>query len=138
MHFEIKSIQDIPDHLYEGYYWYSDSQVPEVIINERIDKAKFTEMPFVIEANFFAPAEKVSIQVRNIDGYYHISGFQLKNINRSTHETQEYFAHDLKMNDGKTIKKYKMVEAWEEISDPLLEDMTTLQPTWAAFFGFKI
>ena len=139
MHFEIKSIQDIPDHLYEGYYWYSDSQAPEVIINERIDKDKFTEIPFVIEANFLAKEEEISIQVRNIDGKYHISGFSLKGVNDSDHVVREYMAHDLTTENGKKkIEKFKMVEAWEEVGDSMLENMVTLQPSWAAFFGFKI
>lgn len=138
MHFEIKSIQDIPDYRYEGYYWYSDSQAPQVILDERIDKSKFTEIPFVIEANFFARKENVSIQVRNIDGQYYVSGFRFIGIEDSDkHVIREYFAHDLKT--GKTsIKKFEMVEAWEETNDPLLENMTTLQPSWAAFRGFKI
>lgn len=139
MHFEIKSIQNIPDYLYEGYYWHSDRQVPEVIVNERIDKSKFTEMPFVVEANFFAKEEQVSIQVRNIDGRYHVSGFNLKRLKDSNHVVREYLAHDLKTESGKKkIERFKMVEAWEEVSDSILENMVTLQPSWAAFFGFKI
>lgn len=139
MHFEIKSIQDIPDYLYEGYYWHSDKQFPEVIINECIDKSKFTEMPFIVEANFIAKEEKISIQVRNIDGQYHISGFNLKGVDDSGHVVREYIAHDLKIENGKRkIEKFKMVEAWEEVSDSMLENMVTLQPSWAAFFGFKI
>ena len=49
---------------------------------------------------------------------------------------KHYIAHRLTDKGGKSITQYKMMEAWEEIEDPLLEGMKTLKPTWAAFCGF--
>lgn len=138
MHTLIK-IDDIPDYNYEGYYWYSDQSAPEVVYPQRkLDfKEILTLLPFVVEGNFYAEQEKVSIQIRHIDGEYRSAQFDLKGLeNNSNYPTRHYIAHRLKDEDEKSISKYKMMEAWEEMEDPLLEGMKTLKPTWAAFCGF--
>lgn len=122
------SIQEIPDNIeFEGYYWYSDEIKPCIINGGIIDKSIFKDLPFIIEANFYAASHNISIQVKNIDGEYHIGMIRLDSIN----EVQEYIAHDL---EG--VKKFRMVEAWEEKEDELLEGMKVLVPSWSAFAGF--
>lgn len=122
------SIEEIPDHIdFEGYYWYSDETKPHVITDEKIDKNIFTELPFVVEANFYSDTEKLSIQVKNIDGQYYVGMVHLASIDNA----QEYIAHDLD-----DINRFKMVEAWEEQEDELLEGMKVLVPSWTAFAGF--
>lgn len=122
------TLMEIPDYEFEGYYWYSDQQKPEIVTASKIDKSKFTLMPFVIEANFYARKEKVSIQIKNIDGAYQIGRIELDqdDIDKSI----RYIGHDL---DG---RNFKMVEAWEAIEDGLLEGIKSLQPAWGAFAGF--
>lgn len=122
------SIEEIPGNIdFEGYYWYSDKIEPYILDNEIIDKSIFKDLPFVVEANFYSESDKISIQVKNIDGEYHIGMIHLD----STDDAQEYIAHDL---EG--VKKFRMVEAWEEKEDELLEGMKVLVPSWTAFAGF--
>jgi CRISPR type III-associated protein (TIGR04423 family) len=123
------TIDQIPDNIdFEGYYWYSNERKPMVIDGEKIKKSIFSDLPFVVEANFYSEAEKISIRVKNIDGQYHIGKIKLESTDNAT----TYIAHDL---DG--IKKFKMVEVWEEDDeDDLLEGMKVLVPSWAAFAGF--
>jgi CRISPR type III-associated protein (TIGR04423 family) len=138
MHTLIK-IDDIPDYDYEGYYWYSDQSAPEVVFQQEklVFKELLTILPFVVEGNFYAEQEKVSIQIRHIDGEYRIAQFDLKGLDGNTnYPIKHYIAHRLTDKGGKSITQYKMMEAWEEIEDPLLEGMKTLKPTWAAFCGF--
>jgi len=127
-------VEDIPnDLLFEGYYWYSHETEPHTINRERIDKKIFTNMPFIVEGNFFAPDEEVSISVKNIDGKYHIVQFELKgDILNGEIEKSNYIAHDLQ-----GIDEFIMAEAWEPVEDELLNNMKTLVPTWSAFAGFK-
>ncbi len=134
LNYELIKITDIPDFIFDGYFWFSDAEKPQLIIAEKIKKSMFSGMPFVIEANFYAPKEQVSIQIRNIDGDYQIIKFNLKGI---TDKALRYIGHDLE-KEGKKFD-FLMIEAWEEIEDQdnLLEAMKTLQPTWAAFAGFK-
>ena len=130
--FQKISIADIPDHKFEGYYWYSNAEEPQVIGEEKIDVSIFTKLPFVIEANFYAKKENVSIQVKNIEGNYQVYCCNLNELPENNHcERQEYIAHDLG-----SVEKYIMLEAWEEKEDELLEDMKTLVPAWTAFVGF--
>lgn len=126
-------ISELPsDMLFEGYYWYSHESKPIQINSQKIDKEIFTQMPFIIEGNFFAPQEQVSISVKNIDGIYRIVRYDLKKeVPLVEIEKSEYLAHDL---DG--IEKFIMAEAWEPVSDDLLCNMKTLVPTWSAFAGF--
>lgn len=122
------SIEEVPDNIeFEGYYWYSDEIKPRILNNEIIDKSIFKDLPFVIEANFYSASHKISLQVKNIDGEYHIGMIHLDSVD----DVQEYISHDL---DG--VKKFRMVEAWEEKEDELLEGMKVLVPSWNAFAGF--
>ena len=85
MHTLIK-IDDIPDYDYEGYYWYSDQSAPEVVFQQEklVFKELLTILPFVVEGNFYAEQEKVSIQIRHIDGEYRIAQFDLKGLDGNT------------------------------------------------------
>ncbi|MBK6948996.1 MAG: hypothetical protein IPH16_13930 [Haliscomenobacter sp.] len=57
--YQIMTINEIPeDLLFEGYYWYSNEQSPMIITGKPIQKSWFTEIPFVIEANFLQERSK--------------------------------------------------------------------------------
>jgi CRISPR type III-associated protein (TIGR04423 family) len=125
------SIHDIPqDILFEGYYWYSNEKSPTVITQEAIQRSWFTDLPFVIEANFYARTEQISIQVRHIDGVYHVAKIDLAQLDQIEHEKAPYIGHDL----GGV--HFEMIEAWIHQVDALLEGMETLVPAWTAFAGF--
>ncbi len=123
---------DALKHSFIGYYWYSDQQKPESIKEQRIDSSWFTQLPFVVEAHFYAPAEKVSVQVRYLDGTYHAALIDLNIADGTQRKESPYIAHDLPGHES-----YYMIEAWESIPDPLLDGMSVLQPAWAAFTGFR-
>ena len=128
---EIKDISQIKGS-FEGYYWYSDKSKPVLVEDSPIDPSWFTELPFVIEANFYDKKQQISIQIRNIDGYYHMAKIDLSSVPKEALDTQWYIAHDLEGKEG-----YLMIEAWEEENDPLLDEMPVYQPSWAAFAGFS-
>lgn len=127
------NIDDIDFTLdYEGYYWLSNEQKPHIV--NKISKDIFTDLPFVIEGNFYHKDEdkEISISVKNIDGQYQIHRADLKGIHDDQKTEQAYLAHDL---EG--IKQLKIVQVWEESErDELLARMTTLIPKWQAFAGF--
>jgi CRISPR type III-associated protein (TIGR04423 family) len=128
-------IKQIPFNLpFEGYYWYSHKSKPTVLVNKAISEAIFTELPFIVEGNFYNDDEKISINIKNIDGRYLITRANLKGID---YEPQEYLAHRLELEDGTKISKIKLMHHWQESEpDALLEGMTTLIPVWMAFTGF--
>ncbi|WP_373550728.1 TIGR04423 family type III CRISPR-associated protein [Haliscomenobacter sp.] len=118
---------------YDGYYWLSDEQEPRIIRKGKIDPAWFKALPFVIEANFFTSDKNsgISIQVRNIEGVYQVTVYDLKNFPEGYSISYvPYIGHDL---GG---ANYRMAEAWQSVNDELLEGMTTLLPAWSAFAGF--
>ncbi len=126
-------ISEIPkDILFEGYYWYSNDKSPKLIPTpEPIQQSWFTELPFVIEANFYSQAQQISIQIRHWDGVYHVGKIDLSQLDKIIHDKVLYIGHDLA---GHNIE---MIEAWEAYPYELLEGMETLVPTWAAFAGFS-
>ena len=120
------NIEGIPNENFEGYYWFSNKPKPEIIRNEKIDKNKFTQLPFVVEANFYSKETETSVQVKNIDGEYHIAIIDLTDCDTVP---QVYIGHDIGYD-------FQVVEAWEEKEDKFLEGMKTKVPAWTAFKGF--
>ena len=118
------SIEQIPSGNYEGYYWLSNAPKPDVIKDADIDKSKFGVLPFVVEANFYCKDTETSIQVKNIDGVYHVAQIDVKDC-----DAVKYIGHDIDAD-------YYVVEAWEEEDDEFLEGMKTQVPSWTAFKGF--
>lgn len=125
------NIKDIPAFNFEGYYWYSNAQKPNIHEHSPIDQSIFTDFPFVIEANFYAHEEQISISVKHIDGAYYIMKYDLSNISDLKKRAKHYEGHDL---GGKNFLLY---EDWSPVADPLLEDMAALQPSGIAFIGFQ-
>lgn len=128
------SLNDIPDLLYEGYYWYSDQEKPIIIKDSRIDPEWFKILPFVIEANFYSREKKLSVSVKNIDAEYHVTIFMLDELKEEEYREMLYIGHDI------GDLNYIMIETWEKISNPEpsdpLEGMLTYLPSWSAFKGF--
>jgi CRISPR type III-associated protein (TIGR04423 family) len=127
----LKEQSELLGQAFSGYYWYSDKTEPEKIDNQAIKEAWFTELPFIVEANFYCEKAGISIQVKHIDGQYRIGIINLKSTPDHLKTEQEYIAHDLP-----DIKAFKLVQGWDEEVDPLLEGMKTRVPTWIAFTGF--
>ena len=117
-------IEQIPSGNYEGYYWLSNASKPEVIKGQDIDKTKFGVLPFVVEANFYCRDTETSIQIKNIDGIYHVAQIDVKDC-----DAVKYIGHDIGAD-------FLVVEAWEVIEDEFLENMKTQVPAWTAFKGF--
>lgn len=124
------TIDDINFDLeYEGYLWYSNASEPE--LRNKLAKEDFKNLPFIIEGAFWAEKEGISLNIKNIDGEYHLYQVTLKELPEDQTTQQEYLAHKL---DGKKI--IKILQFWEEKKDANLEGMTTLKPSWQAFQGF--
>lgn len=124
------TIDDINFDLeYEGYLWYSNASEPQC--PTKIAKEDFTDLPFIIEGAFWAEKEGISLNIKNIDGEYHLYQVTIKDLAQDQITQQVYLAH--KLNGVKAIK---MMQFWEEKVDANLEGMATLKPSWQAFQGF--
>lgn len=127
-------VEEIPlGILFEGYYWYSNQKKPTVIPPDvPIQLSWFTDLPFIVEANFYAKKEQISIHVRSMDGTYHITKIDLSQLDHSLCSKASYVGHDL---DG---RDFEMIEAWfaQPDEEGLLAGMESLIPAWTAFAGF--
>jgi CRISPR type III-associated protein (TIGR04423 family) len=130
-YFELNNIREIPDLNYQGYYWLSNEDKPVEILNNKLDKSVFKDLPFVVEANFYAVKEQISISVKNVDGKYHIYQYNLKDVSIERRSDITYLAH--KTNS----KKFVVTRVWNEYEDQNLLGMKTLIPLFSAFTGFK-
>lgn len=118
---------------YDGYLWYSDSKSPIILMGERISLDTFSSLPFVIEGYLYSKSENgLSIKIKHIDGEYIVSSVELNSIPTDQLTQNDFVA--IKNNEG--LKTIRSVQYWEKISDPLCENMETLEPSWVAFNGF--
>ena len=120
------SIQEIPETTWEGYYWYSSESKPHVIKNEPIDGSIFSDMPFIIEANFYSAAENKSLQVKFIDGVYLLG---LMDVSGTDLKEQRYIGHDIGCD-------FMIAEGVTSEEDPSLDNFEIKKPVWHAFKGF--
>lgn len=127
------SVEQIPvDIEFDGYLWFSDQQKPTMLMNQRLNMALFKKLPFIIEGNLWSKERQLSVNIRNFDGQYLITSFDLSNSSEDILlEEKNYIAHDL---EG--VTKFQVIEAWEEKEDEALAGMKTLVPSWTAFKGF--
>lgn len=124
-------IQNIPKEQYQGYLWYSDAEMPEIIDNNFDQVAQLTKIPFVIEGNLYCASKRLSIQIKHIDGDYWITQVILPEVDNQQYYEETYLAHDIP-----DYHKFRMLEAWEPQADELLAGMEALEPAWSAFAGF--
>ncbi len=138
----METINNIPPGIYDGYYWMSDSNKPEVFENcslpSILTDLDASKNPFIIEAQLYNKADKKSYSLKYVDGRYILRNFDLAsrgNGNISTNDScftrKQYFAN--RMPEKKLIFR----QYWEEKEDPLCEGMPVLQPAEMVFVGFE-
>lgn len=129
---EITEITEIPEALYQGYIWYSDSDLPEVLSGDS-RYGGFTPdpkaNPFIIEGNLWDEANRTSISIRYVDGRYYIHRTVLTPNEVKNYKT--FVAHRIK---GYTYLRF--VQLWEPRTDPMCEGMEVLEPSKLVFIGF--
>jgi CRISPR type III-associated protein (TIGR04423 family) len=117
---------------YTGYYWFSDKESPTVIRQEKITLDMFTELPFIVEANFVSD-DGTSISIKNIDGVYEAFQVYLHDLPEDQITRQSFLA---KTSLG--VKAIKMVIFWDKDTETTYTGgMPELIPQWKAFAGFE-
>lgn len=124
-----ESDSDLYANEFEGYCWYSNAKTP-TIVNGKITSDIFSDLPFIMEGNLFSPDAQISIQIKHIDGQYRIAKIDLKDLDMKKCQKVPYHT---KLEN---VDRYEMIEAWEEVEDPLMAGIKTLRPAWSAFAGF--
>lgn len=122
---------------YEGYIWKSNATSPDIFnpakpIDITLDE---NDNPFVIEGELYDSVKGESISIRFVDGKYIVKTFTVKpeDLKGNDHVTRkEYLAQ--RMNG---VGKLVYLQYWDTITDPLCENMDTLQPVAFVFVGFK-
>lgn len=131
MHKEV-NLTSLGGKKFQGYLWYSDAEAPVLLEQETVKDEHFTKLPFIIEGNLYCEAERLSVQIKNIDGVYKITSVVLPQPQHPNYFLESYIAHDVK-----GYRKFLLFEAWEAETDDLLSGMGCLQPAWSAFAGFE-
>ncbi len=123
----------IEKSIYEGYVWYSDSTMPQIINNEEFQlEIADNSNPFIIEAQLFDHSNKQSFNVKYVDGKHYIKTYILSDseVNQKA---------DIRIYIGNRMenKKLRFLQRWEKKQDPLCENMETYYPTELIFIGFE-
>lgn len=133
------AISALPDYSYEGYYWLSNESNPKVLMGEPFPKDVFAQLlPFVVEACFYAPQERLSVHIRYREGEsteqrYSVSQYEL--TPEQVRQARGYAGMSYKKE--KPQLDYRMCELWEEVEGgPSLEGMPTLALAATVFAGF--
>ena len=121
---------------YSGYLWYSDESKPRIFNPDILQSSMFSTLPFILEGYLFSSEEGgACINIKNIDGEYHIHQVNLKNVDQNQLERFSFLASAPFENIG--IKKFKAIQYWKAEKDEFCEGMEVLQPSWIAFEGFE-
>lgn len=132
---EIKSIQDIPDYKFTGYYWQSDRDSPEMLNEAIFPKEKFQvgANPFCVEALIYSESKQVSIHIQHT-GTYLVHAYNMRLVDKLEVVSKSYLPHKLDK-----VEKVLFKQVWEEVPLEVSQDetMPTLKPTALIFCGFK-
>ena len=118
---------------YEGYVWMSDRQEPSVISPDEAFEMTLcdNDNPFVVEGNLWDATNRVSIMIKYVDGKYIVRRTEVTDECRKNATRKEFLPHRI---EG--VKKLAFLQCWDEVEDPLCENMVTLQPGKLLFVGF--
>ena len=88
----LQNAAEIPDGNFSGYFWFSDSVEVELIENKPIEKERLfiSQIPFVIEANFFCSKRNLSVSVKNVDGVYYYNLIDLNKVSSEFKSSRVY------------------------------------------------
>lgn len=121
---------------YIGYLWYSDESKPRIFNPEFLEKSMFTQLPFILEGYLYSADEGgVCINIKNIEGEYHIHQINLQEVDQNCLERYSFLTTSAFRDLG--IKKFKAIQFWSAEKDEFCEGMEVLQPAWIAFEGFE-
>ncbi|MEM6801312.1 MAG: TIGR04423 family type III CRISPR-associated protein [Bacteroidota bacterium] len=130
-------ITELPKLSFEGYYWLSDSTAPILLNGELLDHSIFSKpLPFVVEGHFFNSQERVSFQVRYIEGKYFVQKLELGRIEAKFLSDKVYYGAFSKQAKD-TPLRFSITTLWHEVQDELLAGMTMLVPKSHFFTGFQ-
>lgn len=127
-------MNNIPASKYEGYVWMSDATVPKVYLGEECDPLPSAkENPFVIEAQLYDPASRISYGIKHVDGEYIVTEVNLSEeaLKGCVYEEKTFLPHRM---EG--ISALRFYQLWREEEDELCDNMKVLQPKELAFAGF--
>lgn len=122
---------------YVGYIRRSDATQNKVFASQQTVDITLDDSanPFIVEGELYDADKGESLTIRYADGHYYVKTFHItpedtKGSGRVTRK--EYLP--LRMPG---VGKLVYLLFWDEVSDPLCEDMMTLQPGNLVFVGFK-
>lgn len=114
---------------YTGYFWYSDKTEPKVNDFSELELSE-NQVPFIIEGYLYNESEQECISIKNFNGEYHITKF---NINEIVKNDEKYQLSDPetvpainKLADNKNLKIRRLQEkitddlgfySWQDVAD---------------------
>lgn len=116
---------------YVGYYWFSDKEKPEL---ENFETLEENKIPFVIEGYLYNKDNKISIAIKNLNGKYVITKFDLSNyMDNSDYKLLE--EKELPAYKLDAIIKIKFRELQQKVTDDL--GFITFDKVADIFVGFE-
>ncbi len=151
---KINNISDIKTREYEGYFWNSNADKPEILLAATVDfsNTKERENPFTVEALLYCEEENISVSIRHT-GKYQIHEFDLNNYSDENLVDVQYLPHKLDCyllkkeiggdiepipNSGfACIEKVNFKQLWLPEKDKNCEEMEVLKMKALIFTGFE-
>lgn len=125
-------METIEKSKYEGYLWYSNAQIPELLFGEEKEiLLEDNKNPFVIEG--WLTDGKKSIQIKYIDGKHLVKQYDLEALNGAGVLSEpKFYLPSFNGVSGLHFEQY-----WRPEVDVMCDDMQVLQPAEFVFVGFE-
>lgn len=120
---------------YEGYVWYCDQSVPQVLDGSEyfVPNLVAEENPFIVEAQLYDASQGKSYSIRYWDGKYHVACHEVP-VN-----VRERYAADIVAYESNRMNNRDLLfwQQWMGKEDSLCLGMKTLVPKALVFVGFE-
>lgn len=123
-------VTEIQPYEYVGYYWWSDSQTPEVLSEPKSAPELTKGERFIIEAQLYCEKKDLSYSVKFVDDEYVIIETKLND------EDLKNYTVFMPNRMPSSIKGLRFAQRWEEKEDENCMGMKVLQPAEFVFVGF--
>lgn len=135
---KIEKITSIPQGIYTGYVWKSNSPLPDIYDNGEYQGLESSSVsnPFVVEGMLYAEDSKSSYCIRFDDGSYRMTQFILDGEDEGGYildSVVEFVANTRFESVGKLLFR----QLWKSVPDPLCDGMESYKPVAQVFVGFK-
>lgn len=130
----------LPEAQYDGFVRMSDADAPQIYNHQLCAPAfKATDTPFLLEAEFYNPADNIAYSIRYREGNFQVVEHKIQPDDFNSKDVDHLYQMPLPRGEAKALggKMLHFLQYWIEQEDALCENMPVLVPAQRVFIGFS-